>query len=101
MYKMAGDLLLRPELIKVSVLTTQLIDFLFEKLGELRSSSLGLTRLMQISGMVPDIKACSQAGAYGNLFSKFNSQILLTLLHTLAVVFIRRNKLLIKSFMRT
>ena len=101
MYKMAGDLLLRPELIKVSLLTTQLIDFLFEKLGELRSSSLGLRRLMQIFGMVPDIKACSQAGAYGNLFSKFNSQIFLTLLHTLSVIFIRRNKSLIKSFMRT
>ena len=38
--KLAGDLLLGLELVKVSVLPTQLIDFLYERLGELRSRSL-------------------------------------------------------------
>ena len=42
MEKLAGNVLLGFELVKVSILPTQLIYFLYERLEELRSRSAGL-----------------------------------------------------------
>ena len=40
--EMAGDLLLGLKFVKLEILSTSFIDFLYDKLGELRSRSLGL-----------------------------------------------------------
>ena len=40
--KLAGDLLLELKFVRLEVLLTSFIDFLYEELGELRSKSLGL-----------------------------------------------------------
>ena len=42
MEKLAGDLLLGLQFVKLEILSTSFIDFLHDKLGELRSRSLGL-----------------------------------------------------------
>ena len=45
MEKLAGDLLLGLKFVKLEILSTSFIDFLYEELGELRSRSLGLQGL--------------------------------------------------------
>ena len=40
--KLAGDLLLELKFVRLEVLLTSFIDFLYEELGELRSQSLAL-----------------------------------------------------------
>ena len=45
MEKLAGDLLLGLKFVKLEILSTSFIDFLYEVLGELRSRSLGLNGL--------------------------------------------------------
>ena len=45
MEKLAGDLLLGLKFVKLEILLTSFIAFLYEELGELRSRSLGLKRL--------------------------------------------------------
>ena len=45
MEKLAGDLLLGLKFVKLEILSTSFIDFLYEVLGELRSRSLGLKGL--------------------------------------------------------
>ena len=47
MEKLAGDLLLGLKFVKLEILSTSFIDFLYEELGELRSRSLGLKGLLQ------------------------------------------------------
>ena len=42
MEKLAGDLLLELKFVRLEVLLTSFIDFLYEELGELRSKSLAL-----------------------------------------------------------
>ena len=42
MKKLAGDLLLGLKFVKLEILSTSFIDFLYDKLGELRSRSLGV-----------------------------------------------------------
>ena len=42
MEKLAGDLLLGLKFVKLEILSTSSIDFLYDKLGELRSRALGL-----------------------------------------------------------
>ena len=42
MEKLAGDLSLGLKFVKLEILSTSSIDFLYNKLGELRSRSLGL-----------------------------------------------------------
>ena len=42
MEKLAGDLLLGLNFVKLDILSTSFIDCLYEELGELRSRSLGL-----------------------------------------------------------
>ena len=42
MENMAGDLLLELKFVRLEILSTSFIDFLYEELGELRSKSLGL-----------------------------------------------------------
>ena len=41
MEKLAGDLLLGLKLVKLEILSTSFIDFLYDKFGEIRSTSLG------------------------------------------------------------
>ena len=48
MEKLAGDLLLGLKFVKLEILSTSFIDFLYDKLGELRLRSLGLKRLGEI-----------------------------------------------------
>ena len=48
MEKLAGDLLLGLKFVKLEILSTSFIDFLYEELGELRSRSLGLEELTNI-----------------------------------------------------
>ena len=45
MEKLAGDLLLGLQFVKLEILSTSFIDFLHDKLGELRSRYLGLEGL--------------------------------------------------------
>ena len=45
MEKLAGDLLLKLKFVKLEILPTSFIDFLYEGLGELRLRSLGLKGL--------------------------------------------------------
>ena len=45
MEKLAGDLLLGLKFVKLEILSTSFIDFLYEELGELGSRSLGLQGL--------------------------------------------------------
>ena len=45
MEKLAGDLLLGLKFVKLEILSTSFIDFLYNKLGELRLRSLGLKGL--------------------------------------------------------
>ena len=45
MEKLAGDLLLELKFVRLEILLPSFIDFLYEELGELRSSFLGLKRL--------------------------------------------------------
>ena len=45
MEKFAGDLLLGLKFVKLEILSTSFIDFLYDKLGELRSRSLDLRGL--------------------------------------------------------
>ena len=47
MEKLAGDLLLELKFVKLEILSTSFIDFLYDKLGELRSRSLGLKGLIE------------------------------------------------------
>ena len=46
MEKLAGDLLLGLKFVKLEILSTSFIDFLYDELGELRSRSLGLNELI-------------------------------------------------------
>ena len=48
MEKLAGDLLLGLTCVKLEILSTSVIDFLYDKSGELRSRSLGLKGLIII-----------------------------------------------------
>ena len=48
MEKMAGDLLLGLKFVRLEILSTSFIDFLYDKLGELRSGSLGLKGLTEL-----------------------------------------------------
>ena len=41
MEKLAGDLLLGLKFVKLEILSTSFIDFLYDKFGEIRSTSLG------------------------------------------------------------
>ena len=50
MEKLAGDLLLGLKFVKLEILSTSFIDFLYEELGELRLRSLGLKGLRYHSG---------------------------------------------------
>ena len=45
MEKLTGDLLLGLKFVRLEILSTSFIDFLYEELGELRSRSLGLKGL--------------------------------------------------------
>ena len=47
MEKLAGDLLLELKFVKLEILSTSFIHFLYDKLGELRSRSLGLKGLIE------------------------------------------------------
>ena len=46
MEKLAGDLLLGLKFVKLEILSTSFIDFLYDELGELRSKSLDLKGLI-------------------------------------------------------
>ena len=48
MEKLAGDLLLGLKFVKLEILSTSFIDFLYDELGELRSRSLGLSNLHSV-----------------------------------------------------
>ena len=45
MEKLAGDLLLGLTFVRLEILSTSFIDWLYEELGELKSRSLGLSGL--------------------------------------------------------
>ena len=47
MENLAGDLLLGLKFVKLEILSTSFIDFLYEELGELRSRSLGLKGIIK------------------------------------------------------
>ena len=53
MEKLAGDLLLGLKFVKLEILSTSFIDFLYEVLGELRSRSLGLNGLTDKLAKIP------------------------------------------------
>ena len=46
MEKLAGDLLLGLKFVRLEILSTKLIDFLYDKLGELRSRSFMVEKLL-------------------------------------------------------
>ena len=48
MEKLAGDLVLGLKFVKLEILSTSFIDFLYDELGELRSRSLGLSNLHSV-----------------------------------------------------
>ena len=48
MEKLIGDLLSGLKFVRLQILSTSFIDFLYDKLGELRSGSLGLKGLTEL-----------------------------------------------------
>ena len=52
MEKLAGDLLLGQRFVRLEILSTSFTDFLYGKLGELSSRSLGLKGINPLKGLV-------------------------------------------------
>ena len=68
MEKLAGDLLLGPKLVNLEIHSTSFMDFLYDKLGKLRSRSLDLQGLNVHGTVVVQEKNLSRSA-----FSKFFS----------------------------